>query len=147
MSSRDTFITSFIYYDNAKDAIKAVLEDYAFTLHDHGNYFSGMIKGAYCNGDIWEDCDKALRAIGYTPHFDIAIVLDDQQHVIQRDDPHGSAAYWEQIKERNQGYVDSVRAKERAKTKQEIHARLKCAAFWNNGMMDRETVLRTVARF
>ena len=147
MSSRDTFITSFIYWDEAKPLIKAVLEDYAYTVNDHGNYFSGLIKGAYCTGDIWEECDAALATVGYDIHFDIAIVLDDQQHVIQRDDPYGSAAFWEQIKERNQGYVDSVRADERAKTKQELYARLKCAAFWNNGMMDRETVLRTVAKF
>ncbi len=90
MSSRDTFITSFIYWDEAKPLIKAVLEDYACTIHDHGPYFSGVIKGAYCTGDIWEDCDKALTTVGYDIHFDIAIVLDKQQHVIQREDPYGS---------------------------------------------------------
>ena len=124
-----------------------MLEKSAFTLHDHGTYFSGMFKGAYCNGDIWEECDEALAEVGYDIYFNIAIVLDDQKHVIQRDDPYGSAAFWEQIKERNQEYVDSVRADERAKTKQAIHARLARTAFWNNGMMDRELVLREVKRF
>jgi len=147
MSSRDTFITSFIYRDNAKDAIRAVLEESAFTLHDHGTYFSGMFKGAYCNGDIWEECDAALAAVGYDIYFNLAIVLDDQKRVIQRDDPYGSAAYWEQIKERNQGYVNSVRADERAKTKLAIYTRLARTAFWNNGMLDREAVLDAVKRF
>jgi len=146
MSSRDTFVTSFIYYDEAKPVIRAVLEKSAFALHDHGNYFSGIFKGAYCN-DIWKECDEALAAIGYDVHFDIAIVLDDQQCVVQRDDEYGQAAFWEQIQERNQEYVDKVRLDERAKTKMAIHGLLSSVGFWNNGMIERDAVLAAVAKF
>ena len=121
MSSRDTFVTSYIYDDDTKDAVKAVLSEYAFAIQDHGHYLSGFIKNSFtksCYWDFWEELEQAVKSTGYDMYFDIAVIRDDQKCVCQRDDEWGDAAQWVQIKERNLAYVNSVREQERAKVKQ-----------------------------
>ncbi len=81
MSSRDTFVTSFLYDKDAAIALEKVLSERG-AVHNHGEYLSGMIHSG-CNDymDIYDECVKTLQASGYDaallPRFQLVIICDD----------------------------------------------------------------------
>lgn len=98
MSSRNPFVTSFIYWAQAIEVVADVLSKCTDPLHFHGRkdnagYFCGRmdtISPPPLNlEDILAEIDQRFAKIEYEVHFDIAIVCDDAKMVLQRIDPYG----------------------------------------------------------
>lgn len=98
MSARNTFVTSFLYWPVAIEAVEKVLFPVVdsinfFGRRDNGGYFCGRIntisEPPLMLESILKEIDKDLFDIGYEAYFDIAIVCDDAKMVLQRFDPYG----------------------------------------------------------
>ena len=66
MSSRETFVTNYLYSDDAVDALMKVLKPVSHWISDnHRMFISGVIKnGWYDYGDILARCKEALEEAG-----------------------------------------------------------------------------------
>jgi len=85
MSSRETFVTNYLYSEDATKAVAEALEPYAFAMVNHGRYVSGFIKGGWWHyPEILTACRDALQAIDYDK-----MLLEGFQLVLVGDDIHG----------------------------------------------------------
>ena len=81
MSSRDTFITNYLYNKDAAKALEEALAEWG-DVQNNGHYLSGVIhSGCWHHMDIHDDCIRALQAVGYNETlllgFQLVIINDD----------------------------------------------------------------------
>ena len=91
MSSRDTFVTSFMYNEKAAEKIAEVMEPLCREVVNHGQWVSGW--GKWLASDYeqtLQDCRDALASIDYTIHFELVMIEDDEPLVHQTRDPRGA---------------------------------------------------------
>ena len=91
MSSRNTFVTNYLYDADAANAIAEVLQPYTHVIHNHGMYVAGFMKNAFWDyPDIFARCKAALETIEYPPtllaHFEIVLIGDDERGVAHSGD-------------------------------------------------------------
>lgn len=97
MSSRNTFVTSFIYWPEAIKVVRDVLTTYDNVNFDfsgdenHSGYFHGRIDTLSVAPTILLDILKYIAdgfaSLGYEIDFDIAIVCDDDKKVLHKLNP------------------------------------------------------------
>ena len=99
MSSRNTFVTSFIYWPSAIEVVERAIRAVTDEFHFHGSrtnagYFAGRLDTISTTPfdklkKLFDSIDDGFRGIGYPVYFDIAVVCDDTQVVLQRRDQFG----------------------------------------------------------
>jgi hypothetical protein len=86
MSSRDTFVTSYIYNGHFRNGVWDILSKHAYTISDRDqNWVSGMIKNCIMKGSYDEieiEIEDLVRNCNYSIPFNIAIIIDDERLVI-----------------------------------------------------------------
>jgi hypothetical protein len=86
MSSRDTFVTSYIYDDGFRDAIWDILSEHAYTISDRSErWLSGMIKNCIAKGS-YDEIDIKVRDLvqdyKYNIPFNVVFIIDDEKLII-----------------------------------------------------------------
>jgi hypothetical protein len=94
MGSRNTFVTSYIYSPAAVKVVGSVLQAVVGDrCNFHGSdagYFSGVMKTSGNlpfeeHQQLLDTIDSLLAEIGYTIHFDIVVIGDDERGILHRD--------------------------------------------------------------
>ena len=82
MSSRDTFVTSYLYKEEAAEIVTEVLKGRCHVIVNHGRWVSGWGKSIGRDySQILTDCRQALKSIDYEIPFELVIVDDDDPYV------------------------------------------------------------------
>ena len=86
MSSRDTFVTSYIYDDDFRDDLWDVLDSWAYAISDEKqNWISGLIKNCLVRASYFKidvEIGDLIRKHNYEHDFNMVIIGDDFRQVI-----------------------------------------------------------------
>ena len=92
MSSRDTFVTSYIYDEQFRDAVWDNLNEYAYIISDKNlRFVSGMIKNCVYHTELQIEIEIGDLIIkhDYTIPFNMVIISDDLKLVVNFNEKYG----------------------------------------------------------